>query len=633
MSRRLALIIAMVCLSLSLAVPAFGQHAATRSSPTPPPEANELKRLWNEKKSRASDQYAQAKPQPIELEEAVQAFLNKDYELATIKFRQAWSKDPDNLEIAQGLMYSQLRSIRPRPSESTSKPLVAEFATILKRFPDDPDLNVGYGMALAYAGDPVGAQQAFHRAKTFGADLERAVGRSQLDRISRLAKEKQEQQAVDENFRLGTILGAVLLGGLVLWIVVMFGTGWLLAISIPRTPETADAFATLRSSRETWIERFYLFMLSVSLIIFYLSVPFVIAGIIAVSLLLFAILLMLRVLHIGVLYRGCWAVWHMIRLVFFGSGGERDGIEITAEQQPKLFGELHSVARQLDTEVVDRVYLVPGPQVSVSQNGAGPFGLFGRRDRVLHLGISVLPWLTVNEFRSILAHEYAHFSHRDTFYARFIFQVTASLANSLAVMQAAAGILNYINPFYGLYWLYLRGYALLSSGYSRSREFLADRRAVVAYGRQPFVAGLTKIYQESPLFELFAVRKTQQLLSRDNAFLNVFDSYRDYRSQPGAVELRSKLLDEERHRKPSWFDSHPTYEERLAAVASFPLAQDPAHSVSALDLIHNFKELEESLTRMLTDHIREVLGPAEVVPSSDDDELLAGILKEESNRQ
>src|SRR5262249_31346833 len=154
---------------------------------------------------------------------------------------------------------------------------------------------------------------------------------------------------------------------------------------------------------------------------------------------------------------------------------------------------LHEVARRVDTEPVDEVYLSPGSMIGVHQEGRGPFGIFGGRKRVLTLGLSTMHFLTVNELKSILAHEYAHFSHKDTFYSRFIYQVSLSIRRAMEGMSAAGGWLTYVNPFYWFFFLYSKAYALLSAGYSRSREFLADRMACSLYGSDVFGRALEKV--------------------------------------------------------------------------------------------------------------------------------------------
>ena len=108
--------------------------------------------------------------------------------------------------------------------------------------------------------------------------------------------------------------------------------------------------------------------------------------------------------------------------------------------------------------------------------------MFGIDKRVLTLGFCTLHFLTVGELKAILAHEYAHFSHSDTFYSRFIYQVHMSIQEALYGMMGSGGYATYVNPFYWFLWLYYKSYSLLAAGYSRSREFLADRMAATLYG-------------------------------------------------------------------------------------------------------------------------------------------------------
>ncbi len=281
------------------------------------------------------------------------------------------------------------------------------------------------------------------------------------------------------------------------------------------------------------------------------------------------------------------------------------GIEATGAEQPRLFESLSVVADRLKTRPVDKVYLTPSSNIAVKQEGSGPFGLLGKRRRVLEIGISTLPLLSRDEFHSILAHEYGHFSRNDTLYGRFIFQVSASLATSLAVMSAAGGFLNYVNPFYGFWWLYLRAYTLLANGFSRSREFLADRQAVAAYGKQAFVSGLTKVAVDGALFESTVYTNIQHLLSQGKAFTNAFDAFRHFREQTEMLESRERLLDRLRRTKPRWLDTHPTFSERLAAIADFPDFAPSGESEPAIELLSDHQAVEAKLTNLLTSYIHK----------------------------
>jgi Zn-dependent protease with chaperone function len=409
----------------------------------------------------------------------------------------------------------------------------------------------------------------------------------------------------DETTRFWQSAAVAAVGGAALWIAVMFVLGAVLAASIPRVPKSVELTGRAQSRREVWLERFYLLVLSLGLVAFYASVPVVALGLLAVTLAVFGLLLVIRIIHFGVLHRGLWATWNILRCALIGPRSGVLGIEATGDKHPRLFEALRAVADRLQTRPVDTVYLTPSSNISVHQEGSGPFGLLGKRQRVLTIGISTLPLLSRDEFHSILAHEYGHFTHKDPLYSRFIFQVSASLTTSLAVMNAAGGVLNYINPFYWFWWLYLRAYTLLASGFSRSREFLADRRATAAYGKQAFISGLTKVSVDGVLFESTIYTNVRYLLGQGKAFTNAFDAFRQFREGADMVESRQRLLEQMRQTRPKWFDSHPTFSERLAAVAEFPDAATPPESDSAIELLSDYPAVEAELTEMLTYYINQ----------------------------
>ena len=227
---------------------------------------------------------------------------------------------------------------------------------------------------------------------------------------------------------------------------------------------------------------------------------------------------------------------------------------------------------------------------------------------MLEVGIVALRLVTTREFKAILAHEYGHFTHNDPYYGRFIFQVSCSLASSLEVMSAAGGVLNMINPFHWFWWLYLKAYGLLSTGFSRSREFLADRRAVLAYGKDTFVAGLTKVLVDGPLFQPIIHAKIQQMLVQGRTSDNVFEAFSRLRESTVLADSHEERLSKLREEKPSWFDNHPSFSERLAAVADFP--DGDASSIEAEpaeELISDLQAVEARLTRILTLHVYESL--------------------------
>jgi Zn-dependent protease with chaperone function len=523
------------------------------------------------------------------------------HEAAVSKYRRALQQDPENVVAARQIAMSLLaraeqRTVSGNSADATK--IVEECAELCRRFPEDAELHVAHAAALFGAGRNIQAADALQHAEALGGDVEKLVGH----RGVRMIREAADAEAGQRRRWLGA---AGVVGLTAAWLTFMFGMGTLLAVCTSRVPNAALAQDTRSST--AWRDRFYLVVLSLSLLVFYISVPFVALGLLAITVLLFALMVAMRFIHFGLLYRGLFATWGVIRCALIGPDRHVLGIVATQEQHPRLFAMLQEVACRLNTNPVHTVYLTPSSLIGVREDGSGPFGLFRRR-RVMELGIATLPHLTTSEFKSILAHEYGHFTHQDPFYSRFISQVTGSLANSLAVLNAAGGVANYVNPFYWFYWLYLRAYALLAAGFSRSREYLADRRAVLAYGKEAFIGGLTKATVEGVLFEQTSVPSIKNSLASGQAFVNVFEAYRQFREKPELTDAHQQVLDGIRSAKPGWFDSHPTYSERLVAIDRFPARSGDLDTSSASSLLPELTGVEEQLTALLTCYIAQACG-------------------------
>src|SRR2546425_8822909 len=76
---------------------------------------------------------------------------------------------------------------------------------------------------------------------------------------------------------------------------------------------------------------------------------------------------------------------------------------------------LDEVAQRVGTRPVDNVYMTPGAQVAVMERGRSMLARArGRAERCLILGAAALEGMRLGPFKAILAHEYGHFSNRDT---------------------------------------------------------------------------------------------------------------------------------------------------------------------------------------------------------------------------
>ena len=512
-------------------------------------------------------------------------------------FRQALRERPDECEYARAVAHAALL----RDATSARQETAREIEGFCLRFPQDGELEVLHAVALARVDRAAEAAAALRKAEQLGADPAKIIGAETVEQIQEMSR-----PSLLARFLWIMAYAAAAYAGVIL---LMAGAGALLA-ALTRGQATPVAGPLVTAEElyggQSLLARVYMLAPLASLILFYVSIPFVVAGLAALTLAaLYAIFLLRRIpvrLVAVIAIIGFSMVVAVLKSIFARGGAMKFGIEKTDGECPRFYAALREVAQKVETRPVDEVYLGPGAEVSVRQEGRGPFGIFGVKRRLLTVGLATLHHLNVGEMKSILAHEYAHFSHRDTFYSRFIHQVTLSIAHALAGMGAAGGKLNYVNPFYWFFVLYYRAYGLLAAGFSRSREFLADRVAASLYGRQVFLTALTKVATDGTLFEATASQNVSRMMAEGKAFVNIYEAFAGYRDEQLSDEERHKLYGQFLDQKASVFSSHPTFRERVAAVASFPQAVHPEET-PAPGLFDNVEELDRELTDFSTGYV------------------------------
>lgn len=524
-------------------------------------------------------------------------------------FAQAMREEPAERSHAQMEAFA-ITANPNRPGKRT--PAVQ---AVLDKFPDDGALVCFHGLALAMDGDAKSGYRELERARSLGTDPEKILGPQTVQQI--------EQHGAPGPMERSAVTLAWILGGFAaIYAVIMLfmaGAGVLLAGQtrgdraldlLGGTPDTlVQEGQVVRAPSESALARLYAASLFVGLILFYIAIPFIVVGLIAMTAaLLYLIFLLPRIpikLILLIVLVGGGGAFSVVKSLFTRAGRGSFGMLKTAEEAPRLHAVVAEVAKRVDTDPVHEIYVAPGSAIGVHQEGRGPFGVFGIKRRVLTLGLSTMHYLTISELKAILAHEYAHFSHRDTFYSRFIYAVTGSITQALQGMGSTGGRLNYVNPFFWFLYLYYKAYSLLAAGYSRSREFLADRMASSLYGADIFGSALTKVTTDGTLFEMTVYQNISKLLEEDKAFVNMYDAFRQYRDQEmnkqEREELYQKLLDE----KGSLFASHPTFGERMQAISALPKAEQ-TDSTPALQLFEDAEGIEKELTEFLTGYMHYV---------------------------
>jgi Zn-dependent protease with chaperone function len=333
---------------------------------------------------------------------------------------------------------------------------------------------------------------------------------------------------------------------------------------------------------------------------FYVSMPLLLVVVLATGGGLVYLLLRIgnvpvKLLLIIVVVTGVTA-FAIVRGLFARHEDQDPGARADLGTQPRLRHVLDDVAQRIGTRPVDTVFLTPGTEVAVFERGDMRHQLQGRTERCLILGIGVLEGMTVRQLKSIFAHEYGHFSNRDTAGGGLALSVRRSLV-SIARGIAEGGAAAWYNPA----WLFLRAFhsvfMRISQGASRLQEVLADRWAASAYGSLAFEQGLTHVIETSVRFASGASRVIAEALEHHRPLVNLYQSHAA--SKPEADEQEAQDVKEAFDAEPSPYDSHPGPRQRLEWVRRYGSSGEAAEAdddLPAWSLLEGREALEESMT-------------------------------------
>jgi len=278
----------------------------------------------------------------------------------------------------------------------------------------------------------------------------------------------------------------------------------------------------------------------------------------------------------------------IIKSVTFRPREVDPGIKVDLSREPALKATLVEVAERIGTRPVDTVFMAPDTSLAVFERKDG--------ERCLVLGAGVLEGLPLPAFKAILAHEYGHFSHRDTAGGGLALRVRRSLI-LLLVGIARAG---HATPW-NLAWWFANGYHRLflrvSQGASRLQEILADRRAAEVYGGAAFATGLRHVVACGIEFDGHVNAEIKRALKAEEPLSNLW-SPPTIASEPAST---SEKLQSELSRKPSPYDSHPAPSDRIRWVEQIPgtVEADSEQTATAWSIFSDRAAHERSVTLLV----------------------------------
>ncbi len=416
----------------------------------------------------------------------------------------------------------------------------------------------------------------------------------------------RSQAALFRTLRWGGIGLAGWLAGLLL----LFLAGWVLSWATLRAVKREISRASLEVSRgERLVRRLYRLVIGITSVYFYLSIPILIVVVIAavggIFYLFFAIGRIPIQLALIILLTGGYTLVAIVRSVFSRAKFEDPERKVIPEEMPALWQMAREVADKVGTRPVDTIFLTPGVEVAVTERGSLADKLRDRGQRIMILGLGGLSALTQGQLRSIVAHEYGHFTNRDTAGGEFARQVQYSVF-LMGQRLVYSGLARWYNPAWWFVNGYYRIFLRITLGASRLQEILADRIAVLTYGIQDMVEGLEHIIHKNLEFGFQFNEEVERARAEKGGLHNLYE----LPPVKNTADFEQKLA-ELMGRPSSAYDSHPAPRDRIALIQQIKVKgffdYDPR---PAWDLIPHAALLKEEFTATIEKRLRQqdVLG-------------------------
>jgi Zn-dependent protease with chaperone function len=259
-----------------------------------------------------------------------------------------------------------------------------------------------------------------------------------------------------------------------------------------------------------------------------------------------------------------WAAIKGLAILFKRPVPAIPALSVDTEQTPTLRRVVGEVCTEVQTDAPDSIVLSAEPGFFVTQSTLKTLDEKTCSGRILSIGAPLLYELDGGELKSVFAHEFAHFTGKDTVYSRTVLPVHRTISSVFQNLQVGGSgswtevLINIllIIPRYCI-MTFVNYFGSIDSLLSRRRELRADRIAAESYGDQNFISALTKVTHSSLYYYRNVYNKIDQMHPEGNLFHHV------HRQMGDRCEEIDELVEKEKSRKEDVFDSHPSLGTRI----------------------------------------------------------------------
>ncbi len=251
------------------------------------------------------------------------------------------------------------------------------------------------------------------------------------------------------------------------------------------------------------------------------------------------------------------------------------GRVVTRAEVPVLFATLDELRRSLNCVPFHQVLIVPECNAAVSQRPR--LGVFGWHRNYLLLGLPLMESMTPEEFRAVLAHEFAHLSRDHGRFGNWIYRLRYSWAVVFEGMnrprpEGEASLRPLINKYVDWFWPRFNAHAFVLS---RSNEYEADRVAANLTSPKATASALSRVAMAIRFYEEKFVPDIWLRANEEAAPpADIFKLYLPALQTTACGEQVQQWRQQALRAMTTNADTHPCLSDRLRALESLPDGRD-----------------------------------------------------------
>jgi Zn-dependent protease with chaperone function len=306
--------------------------------------------------------------------------------------------------------------------------------------------------------------------------------------------------------------------------------------------------------------------------------------------------------------------------------------EVTKNQQPELFQLIEEVVNEVESDFPKKVYFSGEVNASVFYDSSF-WSMFLPVRKNLVIGLGLINTVTYDELKSILSHEFGHFSQRSMKIGSYVYYVNQAIHNLLNENDSYdQGVAKWADTstflaFFaiialkfvvGIQWILAQMYGIVNKSYlglSREMEFHADEIAASVTGYQPLADSLLRMQLSSfalnTAFGFYGDRiaenkASSNIFKEQSLVMKVYANSSElaYKSELPLVTFehlskfnRSKLVIENQ------WASHPSTQERVDHLKDKPQFINNEPNKLANSIVKNLEAVQKEFTQLAFNNV------------------------------